>query len=191
MTRIRHRNGDGMNHGLPKIARIQGFGAAISSAAVDLPLNLKPGLRSTKDTKSTKGQTVVEVASFTQQVTRENFASRSFRGVSCFPWTLHGLFQAKSGDGDTHARAQRPEASDDSCTAQSFTHWVGSLAPAFRSQHPALCSLARDVRGRSGTQTDFHPSFHRPSGTERASRMAPHLILKSGIGTTDSTDSTD
>jgi hypothetical protein len=53
---------------------------------------LNAELRSTKDTKSTKGQMVAASAALTHRVSQKNFASRSFRVLSCFSWTLHCRF---------------------------------------------------------------------------------------------------
>jgi len=55
-------------------------------------ITLNAGLRSTKDTKSTKGQMVAAVVALTHRVRQKNFAKPSFRVVSCFSWTLHRRF---------------------------------------------------------------------------------------------------
>ncbi len=54
----------------------------------------------------------------------------------------------ESGDGNARAKAQRRKdqrlltIQALSGAVQSFTHWVNSLAPTFRSQRPALCAFA-------------------------------------------------
>ena len=50
---------------------------------------LKTELRSTKDTKSTKGEGLAENRGLTRWVSREEIVSPSFRVLSCLSWTLH------------------------------------------------------------------------------------------------------